>query len=286
MDTLILCDELGLRPLGYSLVKVNDLCQWAEAENLTYDFFKIFSGYPPGNWQFVQAESLFQLMGSWCTHHLIGHRAQTESGKTTMEEILGIEMEPFPVFDDPALAKKWRDCGLWKESLVADDPALAKWWIQAQSQSAFELLFYEAVRDKKIRLLNTRTRLPLAELPSAAQARFNDLASSRSPADARKSGETRGLPKRDILAATWPLPGGRNLEGFLSDCPEWIKSARVSRGAPGRGSSTWNPATLAFCMAASSKGKTWQANKRALDNVIAKHFPEWDAEWQDIAENL
>lgn len=92
------------------------------------------------------------------------------------------------------------------------------------------------------------------------------------------------LPKKDILSAPWPLPNGRQLAPLLSDVPKWLEPARVSRGSPGKGSSTWNPALLADCLATTSKGKTWVVNHLALTNFLNRYFQKWAAEWEELSE--
>ena len=96
-----------------------------------------------------------------------------------------------------------------------------------------------------------------------------------------KAAKLKGCTKGEILAADWPLPNGFNLEGALSDVPKWLMSARVSRGAPGRGSSIWNPVQIAVCLVTEKA-----VNKTAVDHVIRRHFAEFIDEWEHSAEML
>lgn len=196
MDTLIVSTELGLRPLGYSLVKIKELCRWAELESLPYDFNKIFSGYPPGTWDFVQAKSLFTLMGTWCTQHLIGARAQTQSGGAVLPGTDEGDVDP---------------------SRIADDPDLASWWVQANSHTAFELLFYEAVRDKKLRVLDAISRFPLKDLPSKAQERFEALSRGENGG----SNDHRAKPE-DIISALFDPVKIEVLEKMFPANGKWV----------------------------------------------------------------
>lgn len=93
-----------------------------------------------------------------------------------------------------------------------------------------------------------------------------------------------GLSKREILAVTWPLPHGRNLEPLLSDVPKWLVPALTNRGSQGKGSSTWNPAAIADCLASKTHHKTWVINFGTLDFFIRKYFPAWIPEWERLSQ--
>lgn len=95
-----------------------------------------------------------------------------------------------------------------------------------------------------------------------------------------------GESKGRILAAPWPLPSGKSLEPFLTDVPKWLKDAIVTRGAPGRGAHTWDPATIAFCLASTAKGRKWTVSRDRLDMLIRRHFPAWVDQWERHSEML
>lgn len=89
-----------------------------------------------------------------------------------------------------------------------------------------------------------------------------------------------GMPKSEIISVDWPLLGRYTQESLseaLSDVPDWLKPARVARGAPGGASSLWNPAKLADCLL--SKG---HANQKALCSFLGRHFGEWMPEWEAL----
>jgi len=86
-----------------------------------------------------------------------------------------------------------------------------------------------------------------------------------------------GLGRRAILGVDWPLFGKftqESLGNALSDVPNWLESARVSTGKPGKRSSTWNPALIAECLAGKS-----HANRVALGYFLEKNFPQYHAQW-------
>ena len=88
-----------------------------------------------------------------------------------------------------------------------------------------------------------------------------------------------GLSRKEILSGDWPLIGKFNADSLgraLSDVPNWLKHARVARGAPGKGSSSWNPALVAACIL--EKG---HAKAPALTQLIRKQFPEWLNQWEE-----
>lgn len=92
-----------------------------------------------------------------------------------------------------------------------------------------------------------------------------------------------GLGRREILAADWPLYGRftqDSLSRALSDVPAWLKPARVLAGAPGRGSSLWNPAKIAHALLTCQK-----ANKASLSKFIERHFGDWRDKWDDLSED-
>lgn len=92
----------------------------------------------------------------------------------------------------------------------------------------------------------------------------------------------RGLTKKEITANDWPLLGrftNKSLAAALSDVPVWLIDARVSQGAPGKASSTWNVALLAEALIGQG-----YANRLALTNHIKKYYPDWISEWESHQE--
>lgn len=93
-----------------------------------------------------------------------------------------------------------------------------------------------------------------------------------------------GITKKEILAVEWPLRGSfsqESLERALSDVPQWLIRARVSKGSPGKASSLWNPAMVAACLVAQK-----HSAKKALDRFISSYFSDWLAEWDRCGEML
>jgi hypothetical protein len=88
------------------------------------------------------------------------------------------------------------------------------------------------------------------------------------------------LTKQQMLAIRWPIRV--NLEKILSDPPNWAEEARVFRNPPGSGSSLWNPAVFAYCLATTSSGKRPKVRKEVLDSLIRKHFKAWIPAWEDL----
>lgn len=93
----------------------------------------------------------------------------------------------------------------------------------------------------------------------------------------------RPVTRREMLTNDWPLKTsrGQNIASALSDVPKWMEHARVSPGAPGKGSSLWNPAMFAVCLLV--RGLSTEA---ALTRHIKSYFPEWDDEWKSRIDNL
>lgn len=82
-----------------------------------------------------------------------------------------------------------------------------------------------------------------------------------------------GLGRKEILSVDWPLINGFNEDSFsraLSDVPNWLKPARIAKGAPGKGSALWNPAIVAACLLEKN-----YARQAALTNLMRKSFPDW-----------
>ncbi|BAL24011.1 hypothetical protein [Azoarcus sp. KH32C] len=67
---------------------------------------------------------------------------------------------------------------------------------------------------------------------------------------------------------------------FLSDCPAWLKSARVSAGKRGV-SAMWSPAQFALCMVSERHIRKGQAA-----TIVSREFPAWLDEWERITEFL
>lgn len=143
------------RPLGHAMVKISDLCNWSEGEQLPYNFQQIIGD----NYQFVQAEFLFPIVSSWSTQHLTPEAAQ------------GI------------MFKRGETTG---GHLIADNADLSMWKVGAEAHNGFERLFYEAVMAKKLRLLDGITRIPLVELPAESHARLVELGCVAQFAPAKK----------------------------------------------------------------------------------------------------
>lgn len=61
---------------------------------------------------------------------------------------------------------------------------------------------------------------------------------------------------------------------MLGDCPKWLTSARVTRGAPGRAPASWNPVTVAIAL----QGRRVPVAKLRpiFANQLAAH---WADEW-------
>lgn len=98
---------------------------------------------------------------------------------------------------------------------------------------------------------------------------------NEAPARAEKS---KGCTKQEILAAEWPP----ELEGALGDIPEWLLSARVSPGRPGRnGSAIWNPAQIAVCLVNERR-----MTKNAAAQLINRCFQDFVDDWNDKSEML
>jgi hypothetical protein len=133
------------------------------------------------------------------------------------------------------------------------------------------------LRDDITRLAGDLSK-PAAPVESATPA--YEVGSDAEPADI-PAGAKVGCTRRAILAADWPLPSNFKLENALSDVPKWLVTACVSRGAPGRGSSTWNPAQLAVCLVTRTL-----VSKSAVDRVIRRHFTDHIDEWVRSAEML
>lgn len=86
-----------------------------------------------------------------------------------------------------------------------------------------------------------------------------------------------GLGRKEILSVDWPLINGFNEDSFsraLSDVPNWLKPARIAKGAPGKGSALWNPAIVAACLLEKNYAK-----QAALTNLMRKSFPDWLEQW-------
>lgn len=163
-----------------------------------------------------------------------------------------------------------------------------------------------AIRNGQLKVIDPETRLATDETNGAALVRVedlrgyvgrldldlspDDLAHLFNPDDPESvSGEVsaatstaeRGLSRREILAVGWPLLdpfSNDSLAGALSDVPQWLESARVTRGKA-RQSSTWNPARLAECLVSARHGL-----KAPLGRFIEKHFPEFLDDWQRSQE--
>lgn len=125
------------------------------------------------------------------------------------------------------------------------------------------------------------------ELAELAPKPHTDVPEKVSPGDTAAQNESsqttapKPCTKREILAAAWPLPNSVKLEGLLSDVPQWLNPACVARGAPGRGSSLWNPAQIAVCLATKKSVKM-----TALTPVIRNSFPEFLNEWENAVKLL
>ena len=93
---------------------------------------------------------------------------------------------------------------------------------------------------------------------------------------------SQGLPRERILAIPWPLRqlfNQKSLDRALSDTPKWLQPARMAKGAPGKGSSLWNPSLIAVFLVAKK-----HANDKALTSMITKYFPEWLPEWENAQD--
>ena len=192
------------------------------------------------------------------------------------------ESDGSPYFRDSSFPSKAirEECNLRRRVLIAnlrDDPK--KFSLRSSTASG-----YSEVRLSEFAAwaLSIGWDMP-AEL--VAIARKHDEQDDAPAALATVSpGETATSPdlppspctKREILAADWPLPNNVNLEKLLSDVPKWLEQARVKRGAPGRGSSLWNPAQLAICLNTRRSVKV-----AALDIVIRGSFPAFHSEWEN-----
>lgn len=126
--------------------------------------------------------------------------------------------------------------------------------------------------------------------PDSAEAepanRLGQLPAYLQSAADRVTQQCKGVSKREILAADWPLVSPYSmarLERNLGDVSnlQWLQPARVGQpGAAGKGSHRWNPALLASCLC--SKG--YIINKTLLLRMFETHFPEYLDQWQEITE--
>jgi hypothetical protein len=104
----------------------------------------------------------------------------------------------------------------------------------------------------------------------------------KSPPQSEATISIQGLPRRRILAISWPLRSPFNqksLDRALSDTPKWLLPARMAKGAPGKSSSLWNPSLIAVSLVAKK-----HANAKALTSTITKYFPEWLPEWENACD--
>jgi len=97
----------------------------------------------------------------------------------------------------------------------------------------------------------------------------------------KKQSIRKGATKQEILTNSWPIPLTINLSNLLSDVPKWLEQARLSRGAPGKESSRWNPAMLAVCLATEKA-----ISKLALTRYISMYFAEWADEWERLSDSI
>lgn len=97
--------------------------------------------------------------------------------------------------------------------------------------------------------------------------------------------QCKGVSKREILAANWPLVSPYSmakLEKNLGDVSrlQWLQVATVGQpGAAGKESYRWNPAILASCLC--NRGRI--VNKAKLVQMFETQFPEYLSQWEEIA---
>jgi hypothetical protein len=98
------------------------------------------------------------------------------------------------------------------------------------------------------------------------------------------AGSTNGLTKAQILAVDWPLLGDfsqHSLKRALTDVPKWLESARLSKGArgKGKGSALWSPALIAEGLVDKN-----HANRKAMTSFIRSRFYDWFEEWERLQD--
>jgi hypothetical protein len=119
----------------------------------------------------------------------------------------------------------------------------------------------------------------IADPTSEASSQTKGGAAHGAPPDSRLA----GLPKKSILASDWPLIGDFDqvsLSRALSDVPDWLQDARLTKGARGKQSSTWNPALIGACLVAQE-----HAIPKAIARFIKSIFPEWLDDWEEWSES-
>lgn len=128
--------------------------------------------------------------------------------------------------------------------------------------------------------------------PDSAEAepanRLGQLPAYLQSAADKVTQQCKGVSKREILAADWPLVSPYSMEKLernLGDVSrlQWLQVATVGQpGAAGKESYRWNPAILASCLC--NRGRI--VNKPKLLQVLTTQFPEYLSQWEEISEFL
>ena len=106
---------------------------------------------------------------------------------------------------------------------------------------------------------------------------YIDQSASNSEASLEKLKKI-AVTKNQILMTNWP--GKVNLKGLLGDVPQWLESARVTKGKRGRrGGALWSPAGIAICLLTEKR-----VPQNALGHHIKTNYPESISDWKEALE--
>jgi hypothetical protein len=87
-----------------------------------------------------------------------------------------------------------------------------------------------------------------------------------------------GLTKQQVLRVEWPFFTGKfnkdSLEEALGNVPKWMQAARITPGARGKSSATWNPVLLAVGLV-----ERGHISKNGLAELFRNHLPSWAEDW-------
>ena len=131
----------------------------------------------------------------------------------------------------------------------------------------------------------TRTGLFVRRSDLGTKDRQESIPDDENPSIPAASLRTTSLVTTKQLSEAFPHPTRIKPENWrqnISDCPEWMKTAREY--TPGRGGgrqALWNPAQFAFCLV--SKGFLTKGNAR---KIIDRNFPEWGDRWSEVSEHI